>query len=82
MDQAWPGRVFRPAAQPQRHLEGVQHQLGGLVRGGGSADVDDAVTSCQQKIRQMGSNESGSSRYQDVHVVDLRRRKWPPQEPT
>ena len=38
MDPAWPGRVFRPAAQPQRHLEGVQHQLGALVRGGGSAD--------------------------------------------
>ena len=38
MDQAWPSRVFRPVAQPQRHLEGVQHQLGGLVSGGGSAD--------------------------------------------
>jgi hypothetical protein len=38
VDQAWPGRVFRPAAQPQRHLEGVQHQLGALVRGGSADD--------------------------------------------
>jgi hypothetical protein len=38
VDQAWPGWVFRPVAQPQRHLEGVQHQLGALVSGGGLAD--------------------------------------------
>ena len=38
MDQAWPGRVFRPAASSQRHLGSLQHQLGALVRGGGSAD--------------------------------------------
>lgn len=38
VDPVWPSRVFRPSAQPQRHLEGVQHQLGALVRGGGSAD--------------------------------------------
>jgi hypothetical protein len=38
VDPVWPGRVFRPAAQPQRHLESLQHQLGALVRGGGSAD--------------------------------------------
>jgi hypothetical protein len=37
VDQAWPGRVLRPAAQPQRSLEGVQHQLGAVVSGGGSA---------------------------------------------
>jgi hypothetical protein len=38
VDPIWPSRVFRPVVQPQRHLEGVQHQLGGLVSGGGSAD--------------------------------------------
>ena len=38
VDPVWPSRVFRPVAQPQRHLEGVQHQLGALARGGGSAD--------------------------------------------
>jgi hypothetical protein len=35
--QAWPGRVFRPATQPQRSLEGVRHQLGAVMSGGGSA---------------------------------------------
>jgi len=38
VDQAWRGRVFRPAAQSQRHLENLHHQFGALVRGGGSAD--------------------------------------------
>ena len=38
VDPVWPSRVFRPVAHPQRHLEGVQHQLGALARGGGSAD--------------------------------------------
>ena len=38
VDPVWPSRVFRPVAQPQRHLESLQHQLGALVRGGGSAD--------------------------------------------
>lgn len=33
-----PAGMFRPVAQPQRHLESLQHQLGALVRGGGSAD--------------------------------------------
>ena len=38
VDQAWRDRAFRPVAQPQRHLEGVQHQLGGLVSGGSAGD--------------------------------------------
>lgn len=36
--QAWPGRVFHPVAQPQRQLEGIQHEHGALLNGGGSAD--------------------------------------------
>lgn len=37
-DQPWPGRLYRPVAQPPHHLEGVQHQLGAPVSGGGPAD--------------------------------------------
>ena len=38
VDQVRPSRVLRPAAQPQHHLESLQHQLGALVSGGSSAD--------------------------------------------
>lgn len=37
VDQAWPGRVFRLVAQPQRHPEGDQLDLGALVGCDGSA---------------------------------------------
>jgi hypothetical protein len=35
--QTWPGRVFRLVSPPQCHLQDVQHHLGALVSGGGSA---------------------------------------------
>src|SRR5215467_8436384 len=39
VDPVWPSRMFRPVAQPQRHLESLQHQLGALVRGGSADDL-------------------------------------------
>lgn len=36
--QIGPGRLPVPVAPPQRYLQGVQHQLGPLVRGGAPAD--------------------------------------------